>query len=383
MKEWHELGRTLLEPKTPALKACLVIICIAVLAITLTAGLWPFSFHPKNRVEWLPGEAGLRFSGSGMAVSDGNFPGFSSNRGVSIELWIEPSLTWDSSTILSFYEPKTLPLIQVRQSGDDLVFTSSRGPEQQPHKLRNVFVDHAFRKGEAVFVTFTSAGEGFDVYVNGELKKTINKMQMRGADFSGTLILANAPYGNLSWRGVYRGLAFYDRALGIDEIKWDYDSWRGARERIAAKKERPQMLYLFDATGGDRVDNLGRSGPDLKIPKTYSIMEPGFLVPFWKEFSATTEYAKDLAINIFGLVPLGFCFAALLAWRCGSQRSFWYTTILGFCVSLTIELLQAFMPTRFSGTTDLITNTSGTALGAWLFLNGHTRIWLRQIGFLR
>jgi len=353
------------------------------MAITLTAGLWPFTFHPKNRAEWIQGQAGLRFSGSGMAVSDGIFPGFSDDRGMSIELWIEPGLNWDSSTILSFYEPKKLPLIQIRQSGDDLVFTSSRGPEEHPHKLRNVFVDHIFRKGEAVFVTFTSAGNVFDVYVNGELKKTVKKMQMRGADFSGTLVLANAPYGNLSWHGIYRGLAFYDRALRRNEIEQDFDFWRGAKARPAAQREQAQTLYLFDAMGGGLVQNLGRIGPDLTIPKSYSILEPGFLVPFWKEFSATPEYAKDLAINIFGLVPLGFCFAALLAWQRGSRASFWFTTLLGFCVSLTIELLQAFMPTRFSGTTDLITNTLGTATGAWLFLNGHFQVWLKRMGFVR
>jgi len=331
----------------------------------------------------MPGQAGLRFSGSGMAVSDGTFPGFSDDRGITIELWIEPGLNWDSSTILSFYEPKSLPLIQIRQSGDDLVFTSSRGPEEHPHKLRNVFVDHIFRKGEPVFVTFTSVGNVFEVYVNGELKKTIKKMQMRGADFAGILVLANAPYGNLSWHGIYRGLAFYDRALRRNEIEQDFDFWRGAKARPAAQREQAQTLYLFDAMGGGLVQNLGRIGPDLTIPKSYSILEPGFLVPFWKEFSATPEYAKDLAINIFGLVPLGFCVAALLACQCGSRASFWFTTLLGFCVSLTIELLQAFMPTRFSGTTDLITNTLGTAMGAWLFLNGHIQVWLKRIGFVQ
>jgi glycopeptide antibiotics resistance protein len=79
-------------------------------------------------------------------------------------------------------------------------------------------------------------------------------------------------------------------------------------------------------------------------------------------------------------VPLGFCFTALFAWINGRQRSWRYTVVLGFLVSLTIELIQAHMPTRFSGTTDLITNTAGTALGAWGYLNWRTQKWLEQLG---
>jgi len=169
----------------------------------------------------------------------------------------------------------------------------------------------------------------------------------------------------------------------ILEIERDYRAWQKDQEGFGKNEDKPFALYRFDEGSGATVHNVGKSDRDLEIPKNYFIMQPGFLVPFWREYHANWEYVQDVAINVFGLVPLGFCFCALFAWRIGVRHSLLYATIFGFCVSLTIEILQAYMPTRISGTTDLITNTSGTALGAWLYLHAHAQGWFERLGLVR
>jgi VanZ family protein len=376
---------SVIEPKNGVLKTSFIIVSTIVLGITLSAGLWPFSFHKKNDASWRPQQEGLYFGATGMAISKGKFLTTRTNAsgGCSIELWIEPAATWDSSTILSFYEPGVAPRVQIGQSGDDVKFTSYRGGQGTAATQRNLFADHAFRKDERVLVTLTSIDDRLSIYVNGVLKRSARSTKMQMSDFSGILILANAQDGNLSWSGTYRGLALYDRALLAAEVNENYHQWQNDSERIGRKTVPPYALYLFNEGSGEKLHNVGRQGPDLEIPKNYFIFEPRFLVPFWKEYQPSWDYAKDLAINVFGLVPAGCCLAALIAWISGSRSSLFYATLLGFGISLTIEILQAFMPTRFSGTTDLITNTAGAALGAWAYLNGKSQAWLERIGVVR
>jgi VanZ family protein len=374
-----------IEPANRGAKIFVVALSLLVLAITLSAGLWPFSFQMNNEVWWKPEAKGLHFGDHGMLISGGTFSDMPVDRekGCSIELWVEPGLTLDSSTLLAFYGPTNVEHVLVRQSGDDVVFTRVPAKTRNRGKQRNLFQDHVFRKGQRVLITFTSKGGGLDVYVDSVLKRTAKNIEIKTDDFNGILIVGNSPFGNLSWMGTFRGLAFYDRALRPEEVRRNLVMWQSDPRQLTSEANKPYSLYLFDEQAGDIVHNLGRAGPDLVIPKHYFIFQQGFLVPFWEEYRPNWDYARDLAINIFGLVPLGFCFAAVFARALGRNRSLLYTTILGFCVSLTIEVFQAFMPTRFSGTTDLITNTTGTALGAWLYLNAYTQNLAKRLGLIR
>jgi glycopeptide antibiotics resistance protein len=75
---------------------------------------------------------------------------------------------------------------------------------------------------------------------------------------------------------------------------------------------------------------------------------------------------------------LGFCVFAYLSSKPAIKLAAAITIILGFVTSLTIETLQAFLPTRSSGITDIITNTRGTAIGVMLYRWSFTQSLLTE-----
>jgi glycopeptide antibiotics resistance protein len=140
-------------------------------------------------------------------------------------------------------------------------------------------------------------------------------------------------------------------------------------------------LYFFSEGKGSVVRNQVDSATNLLIPKRFFTLHELFLEPFWSEFHwRRWSYWKDVAINVAGFIPLGFFFCAYFSLVRSFERSTAVTIAVGFLVSLAIEVLQAFLPTRDSGTTDLITNTFGTFLGAVLFVRSVRRKWFVRSG---
>ena len=342
------------------------LVCFAVLIVVLTLGLWPFH-SPKNEVIWLGNRNGLRFGKYSTVISFSAFKTTSaeSDTSGSVEVWLQPTRIWDSDTILAFYNPGTPYRFSLRQSQTDLDLRAEIRDDLSAKKAASLHVQKVFRKSGPIFLTVTSGIHGTAVYTDGLLAKT-GQFRLSTSDFTGRLVIGDSPGQPDSWSGQLLGLAIYRSELTAPQVLRHYETWRHEERPKISEDERNIALYLFDERAGAVVHNQTRPGVNLYIPEKYVVLDRIFLEPFWTEFSMSRNYWSAVLKNIVGFVPFGFCFYACLSLR-KIRRPALAAVILGTLVSLTIEILQAYLPTRDSGTTDLLMNTLGTYTGviAW------------------
>ncbi len=328
----------------------------------LVAGLWPFH-SPKNQVHWLDNENGLRFGDYGTILSSGIFESASSDGpSCSLEIWLEPALPRNAGTLVAFYSPFPRRLFSLHQSHTDLALQRDIEDLHHREQFAGMFANGVFRK-KRLFVTVTSDGLNTAVYIDGHLVTRSLGFRLSIEDLAGELIIANSPFQNNSWSGRLRGLAIYRSELDAAQVTQHYEDWTQKGKPTVAQNESALALYLFDEHSGTILHNQVRSGVDLYIPERYLVLDQTLLEPPWKEFHGQWSYLKDVVINIAGFVPLGAFFHAYFS---SARRMSWAgvaTVISGSVVSLTIEVLQAHLPTRNSGVTDVITNTLGTCIG--------------------
>ena len=329
---------------------------------------------------WLNGGNGLRFAQHGVVLSSGEFKASNvpANAPCSLEIWFEPARPWSKGTLLSFYSPRPSRQFSLRQT-DGYLAVRSDAPDRGYRTLTTaLYIENVLPRGGALFVTVISTGQQTSVYVDGALVRTAFGFPLSGRDFDGELVIGNSPRVESSWSGLLRGLALYDEALSPAQVVHHFETWTKNGRPDIHENVHAATLFLFNEGAGRIVHDQVPSGINLYIPERFVVLDQAFLRPFWEEFEPTWGYWKGVVlINILGFIPFGFLFCAYFA-LAGIKRPAMVTIASGFAVSLTIECLQAFLPTRDSGTTDLITNTLGTCIGVWLYRSNFWRVlWAR------
>ena len=344
-------------------------ICALVLLCILVAGLWPFHV-PRNEVTWLGQEGGLLFGKYGSIVSASPFNANPrrADGSCSLQIWLEPKRVHFSGTILAFYQPESrVTLFALRQSLGDLVLQRASQNELGQAKTVKIYIDDVFSHQKPVLFTISSNQSGTTVFANGAFVRKFENFKLSSQDLTGQLIVGNSPVTTDDWSGQLRGLAVYDRELTANEVSQDFANWTNGKSPDLAQSGSAVALYLFNEGHGNVVHNQVDSATDLLIPERFFILHGQLLERPWDEFRPDWNYWKNIGINVAGFIPLGFFFYAYLSLLRRVENPVAITIALGFVVSLTIEVLQAFLPTRDSGMTDLITNTLGTAVGVMTF----------------
>ncbi len=72
----------------------------------------------------------------------------------------------------------------------------------------------------------------------------------------------------------------------------------------------------------------------------------------------------DITSNVLAYFPLGFVWVPALQGRCGRLLAFFATLLLAVLLSLVLEAVQNYLPSRVASNIDLMTNGGGALLGA-------------------
>jgi len=362
-------------------KRRLGILCGITITAILGATLWPFNPFPRNEVRWLTEANGISFDGAGLVISEEPLR-TEENRtqqSCTLELLLRPVAVKSLYTILSFYTPNHPGQFLVRQWTDGLLVSHDVADDKNKIKRRKIDVDHAFEVGKVLLLTIVSGPNGTVVYKNGRQAQFFRTFTISPSELSGQIVIGTSPVEYQPWVGEIRGLAIYSSGLTPARVFEHYKAWTDG-PGVDLSEPESIAVYRFTERAGNKLHNVAHAGPDLEIPKYFTVPHRALLTSPVKEFQASWGYVKDILLNVGGFVPLGFVVCAYLALGRSRGKAIFFTIFAVGMLSIAIEVLQAYIPRRVSGTTDIITNTLGATLGAALARPGTVRRILRVLG---
>ncbi len=350
------------------------------LAITLFFGLRPKGYDFSNNATLVSNPNDIRFGMHGIAYT--NF------------LRLRRKVLINSFAIEIAFKPRLSKLgrfgfLLMFHNGDDnrqfivaqwhsWIIVMNGNDYDHSRKTPRISVNLNPGSQDIRFLTINSDQEGTSIYLDGKHVKTMNDLRLIiPQDPKTRLILGNGADGRHPWQGTIYGLAFFDHALGNNQIQAHFRSWQRNRNFLFAEKERPVILYLFDEKLFGKIADHGSACAHLEIPSSMHVIKKRFLMGDWHRTAKNDGFLQDALLNLLGFVPLGFVFTFTFS-KAGSglgKHAVLLTFALGISVSLLIEILQVWIPTRSSDVFDLFFNTIGLLIGIYLFR--HTK-WISR-----
>jgi VanZ family protein len=352
--------------------------------VILFWGLRPFNFRPSNGATWLKTENGINFQNYGIVYGPSELkdfeqlPSFAKQEPISIEIWLTPGSDGHDrfSCIFSLYDGKDREIISLSQAKSLLNISKYKKPGKRGLTYNWRWLKNTFFKGQRRFLSITSDKSGTTVYLDGKRVKKYRNYSLMFSKYLapvGCMIIGNNLSGTKPWTGKIYGLAIYNHALSQKQIVEHFEKWKGNAASSLLKEKDIIALYPMDEQNGQIIHNAVPNNFHLSIPARFKILKKNFLKLSGDALKLNGSSLRDMRINILGFMPLGFlAYLVLNAHQIFSKTASWrlmtLAVVAGAAISLIVEILQAFLPTRNSSLTDLIFNTVGTGLGIILAL---------------
>ncbi|MGR9108482.1 MAG: VanZ family protein [Gammaproteobacteria bacterium] len=221
-----------------------------------------------------------------------------------------------------------------------------------------------------ILLAIVTSDSGTQLMVDGEVVGRNKSLQLFvPVDERGSrLTLGNSVNLSNGWSGVLYGFTLIPRRLTLGELRRDRDDWFMWHDLNFLAPEEALVLLHFTNGPSNLIRDLAGSGGDAVLPAWPVPVERSFLADDPTRKGLDRSRLRDVIANLIGFIPFGFALAALLvARRRQSVGSIIViVTLWGFLVSLGIETVQAWIPTRSSSLLDLLLNTVGATIGACL-----------------
>lgn len=359
------------RPKPNHLAGLLAALVVAM----LIACLWPFNFVPRNNVEWLQKEPGVRFTGMGNVVSLDPLPPLSqlsTDGSLTVQVTARPAKLTNRYVpyILSFHSGTGPSPLVIGAWRNSLIVRLGRAGGAERRQFREIGVGDALATGKTTVITVVAGASGTSVYLNGKSQRSVpNAFIETGEGDLGKLLIGMSPTAGNWWRGDILGLTIYGRSLTKDEVRESCKAFSSGGRIGQDMEDAIVASYDFSAGSGRIVADKSGQSTSLVIPSVFRPLRRVFLPSPSTDYWWSRSFSEDMILNILGFLPFGL----LGVWNARARTKIaegWRSAgvILSGCAfSLGVEVVQAFLPSRSSSLVDLCSNGVGTAVGVAVF----------------
>ena len=358
---------------------------ILVSIVTLLFGLWPLNFFSENQVCWLVAQDGIQFykqgiskrrASGGVIYSDAPLDVRTGSHGFepsTVEIYVESHAESDGGLahVVSFHDGYPRSPLVIGQWKSYLIIRSRDNDNDARDSYREIGLKHGLSTNQKKLITIASGPERTEIYVNGELARSLDVRSLIGAEhFCGYLSLGNSSIGHNAWEGNLYGLALYDKLLTSEQIRQHFTLWASKPVDMPAVIDpEPMILYTFAERTGALVRNQVDNTNHLTIRPLFKALKREMVVRFWRETAWERWFIADILVNIFGFIPFACCVLMFLTGNrhISPRQAAFLTVLAGAILSLIIEISQIGLPTRSPSSLDFLCNTAGAALGILVF----------------